>query len=94
MTEQQKTKICPFCGNEINAGAKKCRFCGSWLENPQAPVRPVPAAASETKPESSSSDGIVNCLKAQTVLMSVIIVLMIALVVEGILLLNNLFYDF
>ncbi|MBQ7449855.1 DUF4234 domain-containing protein [bacterium] len=29
---QQDTKICPICGEEINAKAKKCRFCGEWIE--------------------------------------------------------------
>lgn len=89
MSEQQITKICPFCGSEINAEAKKCRFCGSWLESPQAPVRPVSTAAPETKPDSSSSDRVVRCLKAQTVLMAIILVLLIALVVGHFILLFN-----
>lgn len=89
MSEQQKTKICPYCGSEINAEAKKCRFCGSWLESPQAPVRPVSTAAPETKPDSSSSDRVVRCLKAQTVLMAIILVMVIALVVERIIYVAN-----
>lgn len=32
MEENQKKK-CPFCGAEINAQAKKCRFCNNWLDD-------------------------------------------------------------
>ena len=28
-----ETKNCPYCGEEILAGAKKCKHCGEWLED-------------------------------------------------------------
>ena len=31
-----KRKICPYCGEEIAASAIKCRFCGEWLQEPEA----------------------------------------------------------
>lgn len=37
-------KPCPFCSEQIQDTAKKCRFCGEWLEAPQVP------AATETSP--------------------------------------------
>jgi hypothetical protein len=32
METTEKTKKCPFCGEEILAAAKKCKHCGKWLE--------------------------------------------------------------
>lgn len=33
--EEKETKICPFCGKEISIRAKKCKYCGKWLNDLQ-----------------------------------------------------------
>ena len=32
----KETKLCPYCGKEILAVAKKCRHCGEWLEKKES----------------------------------------------------------
>lgn len=31
------SKFCPCCGEKILKTAKKCRFCGEWLKEPETP---------------------------------------------------------
>jgi uncharacterized protein (TIGR02145 family) len=44
MTDQ--TKRCPFCNEEINIYAKKCKHCGEWLE-----VKPLTTPTSVQDPD-------------------------------------------
>lgn len=38
MTEEMQTKTCPYCGEEINVNAIKCKHCGEFLEEKKEKV--------------------------------------------------------
>ena len=47
MGDNNQMKTCPYCGNSIRYVAKKCRFCGEWLDEEQRSIhqKPVPKLA-------------------------------------------------
>jgi hypothetical protein len=53
----KETKICPHCGEEILAIAKKCKYCKQWIEQPATDenpaANPAPATAEEVAPLSN-----------------------------------------
>lgn len=50
MDNVSETKRCPFCAEQIKVAAKKCRFCGSFLNDSNAPVRQVSSIQREPSP--------------------------------------------
>ena len=36
---EETKKLCPYCGDEIMAVAKKCKHCGSWLDESSKPLQ-------------------------------------------------------
>ena len=54
-----ETKNCPYCGEEILAGAKKCKHCGEWLEEPTPSPAPTPLTVVTRPSEQSVSQPIV-----------------------------------
>lgn len=50
--EAKKTKLCPFCSQEIQESAAKCVHCGQWLQAGAAGVRMGPP-----QPEVGAHDG-------------------------------------
>jgi hypothetical protein len=45
----QAMRICPFCSEEVIATARKCRYCGEWLDGTQGhTTRSTPGVTWET----------------------------------------------
>lgn len=74
--DNKRTKVCPYCGQEILAVAKKCKHCGKWIEEA------TPIAAVESQPQGKTSS-----TKSTSISKPIVcFVLFVIIVVAGVLL--------
>ncbi len=60
--QNQQTKPCPYCGEQIAVAAKKCRFCGELLDAKERAAREQASRPqSTTSQEVIVKDGCTGC---------------------------------
>ena len=73
MSEQQQTKECPFCAEQVNINAKKCKHCGETIDvtlrmaedkkSPQNPMVFMNAGGGGASAAAAASSGNVPVIK-------------------------------
>lgn len=70
--QNQQTKPCPYCGEQIAVAAKKCRFCGELLDEEERAAR---EQASRPQPVNQTVKVESGCAGCANVALGVILVL-------------------
>lgn len=55
----EEMKVCPFCGKEILAVAKMCKYCREWL--PEEPINAAKPVGMKNYAETEETDSIEDC---------------------------------
>lgn len=78
--QKPQTKPCPYCGEQIVATAKKCRFCGELLDTKERAAR---ERASHPQPMNQTVKVETGCAKLVTVIITIIILFFLFLFFLG-----------
>lgn len=59
---ERNKKKCPYCGKEIMAVARKCRFCGRWIEESIPNVNQLHQQDKSYKQEHNAIKYVILCI--------------------------------